>query len=99
VAHALLDARPVTERDMLIPKGAHIVLTPRERDVVHGILASRTNKEIAQTLGLTVQAVKNILSAVYGKCHVRNRLELALFAVRHDLVSTQPSPFAPQSNC
>jgi DNA-binding NarL/FixJ family response regulator len=61
-------------------------LTPRERDVVRGVLNGHTNREIATALGLTIQAVKNVLSAVYAKCHVRNRLELALFAVRNDIL-------------
>jgi two-component system nitrate/nitrite response regulator NarL len=59
-------------------------LTPREREVVRGVVAGRTNREIAGALGLTVQTVKNVLSMVYLKCHVRNRVELALLAVRHD---------------
>jgi two-component system nitrate/nitrite response regulator NarL len=62
-------------------------LTPREHDLVRGIVAGRTNRERAAELRLGEQAVKNVLSIVYHKCHVRNRLELALFAVRHHLVS------------
>jgi DNA-binding NarL/FixJ family response regulator len=62
-------------------------LTPRERDLVERIVAGRTNREIARELGLTEQSVKNLLSIVYQKCHVRNRLELALFAVKHRLAS------------
>jgi len=63
------------------------MLTPRERDVVGGIVSGRTNREIAAEIGITHQAVKNILWAVYQKCQVRNRLELGLFAVRQDLLS------------
>ena len=60
-----------------------VVLTPRERDVVRGVIAGRTNREIARELDLGEQAVKNLLSTVYQKCHVRSRLELALFVVQH----------------
>jgi DNA-binding CsgD family transcriptional regulator len=60
-------------------------LTPRERDLVRGIIEGRTNREMARELGLTEQSVRNVLSIVYQKAHVRNRLELALFAVRHRL--------------
>jgi len=38
---------------------------------------------------VTEQAVKNVLSTVYHKCHVRNRLELAMFALQHHLVSDE----------
>ena len=64
-----------------------VMLTSRERDLVRGIVAGRSNREMAHELGLTEQAVKNLLSTIYQKCHVRNRLQLALFAVRHHLVS------------
>jgi two-component system, NarL family, nitrate/nitrite response regulator NarL len=63
----------------------HFELTPRERDLVRGIIEGRTNREMARELGLTEQSVRNVLSTVYQKVHVRNRLELALFAVRHRL--------------
>jgi len=63
-----------------------IVLTPRERDVVRGVIFGRTNREIARELNVGEQAVKNLLSIVYQKCHVRNRLELALFAVQENLL-------------
>jgi DNA-binding NarL/FixJ family response regulator len=64
-----------------------IELTPRELDVIRGIVAGCTNREIARDLGLSVQAVKNVLTTVYQKCHVRNRLELAIFSLHHDLLS------------
>jgi DNA-binding NarL/FixJ family response regulator len=50
---------------------------------VRCIAAGRTNREIAVELGLTLQAVKNVLSTVFQKWRVRNRLELALVARRH----------------
>jgi len=59
------------------------ILTPRERDVVRGIVSGRTNKQMALELGIKEQGIKNLLSAVYQKCHVRSRLELAMFALRH----------------
>jgi DNA-binding NarL/FixJ family response regulator len=62
-------------------------LTAREREVVREIVAGRKNCEIAGELGIKEQAVKNVLSVVYQKCHVRNRLELAVFALKHDLLS------------
>jgi len=44
---------------------AMVDLTLRERDVVGGVVAGRTNREIADELGLTSQAVKNLRSAVF----------------------------------
>lgn len=69
-----------------------IVLTPRERDIVRGVVAGWTNREIARELDLNEQSVKNVLSNVYLKCHVRNRLQLALFALRHRLIQPDELP-------
>jgi len=68
-------------------KRPRVHLTPRECDVLRGIMRGRTNREIAKDLGLREQAIKNILSITYAKCHVRNRLELMIYAVRHNLLS------------
>ena len=38
-------------------------------------------------LNLGEQAVKSVLTTVYQKCHVRNRLQLAPFVVKHELLS------------
>lgn len=62
-------------------------LTSRERDVLRCVVAGKTNREIANTLGLSEQSVKNVLSTVYLKCGVRNRLELAVYVHRHRLVA------------
>jgi len=63
----------------------HVELTPRERDIVRGVVEGLTNREMARELGLNEQSVRNVLSTVYQKCHVRNRLELALFVVKRGL--------------
>ena len=61
-------------------------LTPRERDVIRGVVAGRTNAEIADELGVGEQAVKNLLSGVYHKYQVRNRLQLAVLVLRDGLL-------------
>lgn len=65
----------------------HISLTPRERQLLNGILEGRTNREIAAALGLTEQTVKNQLTMLFQKVGVRNRLELALYALKYRLTN------------
>lgn len=52
-------------------------LTRREQDIVNAIVKGRSNKQIAEELGLQVQTVKNKLSTIYLKFGVRTRLELS----------------------
>jgi DNA-binding CsgD family transcriptional regulator len=58
-----------------------MILTPREREVLHWIVQGRTNKEIAKLLGVTHSTVqtyaKNIMR-VYG---VNSRVLLVLAAL------------------
>ena len=64
-------------------------LTSRERDVVSAITAGFTNREIAEKFSISEQTVKHHLRNIFDKTGVSNRLELALFAIKHGLVSTE----------
>jgi DNA-binding NarL/FixJ family response regulator len=58
-------------------------LSEREADVLRLLAEGRTNKDIAQTLILSVRTVEAHLRSVYGKLGIRSRTEAALWAVRH----------------
>jgi DNA-binding CsgD family transcriptional regulator len=55
-------------------------LTLRESQVALAVAKGATNAEAARGLGITEKTVKNALMAVFAKCQVRNRAELALRA-------------------
>ena len=59
-----------------------IYLTSREIEVVRLVVQGHSNAEIAAQLEIQLQAVKNLLSALYAKLGVSTRLQLALLAVR-----------------
>ncbi len=61
-------------------------LTRRELEVVTQIIFGYTNKDIAQELKITEETVKRHLTNIFDKLGVSNRLELALFAVKHQIV-------------
>lgn len=60
-------------------------LTPRERQIVRAVARGLGNREIARELGISEQTVKNQLSVMYQKVGVKGRVQLVMFAVRHDL--------------
>ncbi len=60
-------------------------LTPREREIVDLVVAGFTNLDIARQCSISEQTVKHHVSSIYDKLGVFNRVELALFAVNHQL--------------
>jgi len=60
-------------------------LTPRELEIVTLVVAGYSNPDIAQRFSISGQTVKHHVSNIFDKLGVSNRLELALFAVNHEL--------------
>jgi two-component system, NarL family, nitrate/nitrite response regulator NarL len=58
-------------------------LTPRELEVVSGVVGGYSNKEIGQHCHIEENTVKHHLSNIFDKLGVSTRLELALFAINH----------------
>ena len=51
-------------------------LAPAERDIVRGVLAGRSNAEIARARGTSPRTVANQLAALFRKLRVGSRAEL-----------------------
>jgi DNA-binding NarL/FixJ family response regulator len=66
-------------------------LTARDLDIVRAVAQGLENREISETLGISVVTVKHYLNRIFSKVAVRNRVELALFAIRHGLASMASS--------
>src|SRR3972149_5050070 len=58
-------------------------LSEREAEVLRALAQGLTNKDIAQTLILSVRTVEAHLRGIYGKLDVHSRTEAALWAVKH----------------
>lgn len=58
-------------------------LTDREVEVLRLLAQGLTNKDIAQTLILSVRTIDAHLRSIYGKLNVRSRTEAALWAARN----------------
>jgi DNA-binding NarL/FixJ family response regulator len=71
-------------------------LTPRELEMIAAILAGFTNIDIAGRFGISEKTVKHHLTNIFDKLGVSNRLELALFALHHNLVAQPIAADVPQ---
>jgi two-component system, NarL family, nitrate/nitrite response regulator NarL len=69
-----------------LPQRRTFGLTARELEVVGLITEGCTNKDIARTFGISEETVKRHLTNIFNKLGVGNRLELALFALNHNLM-------------
>jgi DNA-binding NarL/FixJ family response regulator len=68
---------------------ASLELTPREQEIVRLIAAGKSSDEIARTLDLKTKTVENHKASMYGKCNVRNSIELLRFAMRRSILSPE----------
>jgi DNA-binding NarL/FixJ family response regulator len=60
-------------------------LTVREIEVIGLVVDGLSNREIGKSLGVQEQTVKNHVARIMDKLNVRNRVELALKAVRDNI--------------
>ena len=66
-------------------------LTPRELEVLELVAFGRTNAEAAQTLHLSVHAIKFHLAGIYRRLGVTNRTEAAVAYLRSLNGNIEPS--------
>ncbi|MCL5960833.1 MAG: response regulator transcription factor [Chloroflexi bacterium] len=63
-------------------------LTQREKEVLELVMAGATNKEIAASLCISENTVKNHLRNILEKLHLQNRAQAAAWAVREGLIGS-----------
>jgi two-component system, NarL family, nitrate/nitrite response regulator NarL len=66
-------------------------LTPREVEIMTKIATGSSNRQVGEDFSISERTVKHHLTNIFTKIGVSSRLQLALFAVNHHLMST-PAP-------
>lgn len=61
-------------------------LTARESEILPMLTLGYSNKEIAAAFSISVDTIKHHCMHIYDKLGASNRVELALFAIHHQLV-------------
>jgi two-component system, NarL family, nitrate/nitrite response regulator NarL len=96
-----VDRQTVTDlvellRDMSGPARPTLVskfgLTARQLEIVSAVVAGLTNRDIAKKLSISEDTVKHHLTQIFARTGASNRLELALFAMHHQLGKRQGVP-------
>jgi len=62
-----------------------IPLSPRELMIAKLVGEGKTNKEIAAELHLSIGTVKNHITQILQKLQLRDRTQLAIYAIKHDI--------------
>lgn len=65
-------------------------ISPREREVLGLLTRGAVNKEIAVTLHISENTVKNHLKSIMEKLHAENRVQVVAYALRKGLVKEPP---------
>jgi len=64
-------------------------LTTRELSIIAMVLNGYSNKEVGEECRICERTVKHHLTSIFNKVGVSSRLELALFAMHHQLIETK----------
>jgi DNA-binding NarL/FixJ family response regulator len=71
-----------------VPSSA--LFTVRETEVLKLLVAARSNREIARTLGIEERTVKAHVAKLMRKVGVENRIALSIYAVTNSIVAPNP---------
>jgi len=77
------------EEDRPAPKPSlSIPLSPREVEVLELLVRGQSNQQIARELSISLSTVKNHVHRIITKLGVSDRVQAAILAIDHDLIST-----------
>lgn len=83
----LEEFRRLSQTAAQLPPNETAALTPREQDVLSLVAEGASDREIAETLTLSIHTVKSHMRNILAKLHLSHRHEAALYAVREGLIN------------
>lgn len=87
IGAGVADDRDQAVRHVGVQRTRRYELTSRELEIIAAVVSGDSNRDIAGRLAISLQTVKHHLTSIFDKTGVSSRLELALFAIRHGLVT------------
>jgi len=86
----LEEFRRVSKRAVDLPAENSVSLTMREQEVLGLVAEGKTNKEIAQSLNVSIHTVKSHMRKILAKLQLEKRQEAVLYAKREGLIHPHP---------
>ncbi len=84
ITHALLEE--FRRRAWTAGEQVSDLLSEKEIESIRELAGGMSNKEIAENLAYSEKTVKNYLTVIFQKLHLRDRTQVAIFALRHGLL-------------
>ncbi len=75
-------------------EGVVAPLTPRETQILAGIAAGNTNRQIAQMLGISEQTIKNHVSSILRKLNANDRAHAVALAIRQGFIPLEEEAYS-----
>ena len=70
-------------------------LTERELEVMRALARGMSDKQIAQSLGISEKTVRNHTSNIYRKLHIFDRTQAVIYAVREGVIDVEELEYRP----
>jgi len=80
------------------PGSAHLApppLTERELEVIRALARGMSDRQIAQSLGISEKTVRNHTSNIYRKLHIFDRTQAVIYAVREGIIDVEELEYRP----
>ena len=74
------------QKNKVSPKGSQQILTPREREILSGLVEGNSFKVIADTLFISIETVRFHFRNIYKKLHVHSQSEAVAKAIKEGLI-------------
>lgn len=77
---------PEKQSDMEPEIKVHDVLTQREKDIVRLMVEGKSYKEISKELYMSEGAIRNLISELLRRLDLKDRIQLAVYAIKNDIL-------------
>ncbi len=77
------------------PQLAPPPLTERELEVIKALAQGMSDRQIAQSLGISEKTVRNHTSNIYRKLHIFDRTQAVIYAVREGVIEVRDLEYRP----